>query len=60
MRLQKKECFIHMVEGNAFELTNGKTINLSKNVLENKRPIKFISYSKKLNLKFKKFTKILV
>jgi 3'(2'), 5'-bisphosphate nucleotidase len=54
MPLQKEECFIHLGEGSAFELTNGQTINLSDKVIENKRPIKFISYSNKIKPEIQK------
>ena len=53
MHLQKKECFI-LMEGNAFELTNGQTINLSNKINKNNRPIKFISYSNKIKPEIQK------
>ena len=36
----KRRMFYSFGEGNAFELTNGQTINLNDKVIENKRPIK--------------------
>ena len=42
----KKRMFYSYGEGNAFELTNGKIINLSNKIIVNNRPIKFISYKK--------------
>jgi 3'(2'), 5'-bisphosphate nucleotidase len=50
----KKRMFYSFGEGNAFELTSGQTINLSNKVIENKRPIKFISYSKKIKPEIQK------
>jgi len=50
----KKRMFYSFEEGNAFELTNGQTINLSNKVIENKRPIKFISYSNKIKPEIQK------
>ncbi|WP_435089501.1 3'(2'),5'-bisphosphate nucleotidase CysQ [Candidatus Pelagibacter bacterium nBUS_30] len=50
----KKRMFYSYGEGKAFEITNGKTINLStKNILNN-RPIKFISYSNKIKPEIQK------
>ena len=46
--------FYSFGDGNAFELTSGQTINLSNKVIENKRPIKFISYSNKIKPEIKK------
>jgi 3'(2'), 5'-bisphosphate nucleotidase len=46
--------FYSFGEGSAFELTNGQTINLSDKVIENKRPIKFISYSNKIKPEIQK------
>jgi 3'(2'), 5'-bisphosphate nucleotidase len=46
--------FYSFGEGSAFELTNGQTINLSDQVIENKRPIKFISYSNKIKPEIQK------
>jgi len=50
----KKRMFYSFGEGGAFELTNGQTINLSDKVIENKRPIKFISYSNKIKPEIQK------
>ena len=46
--------FYSFGEGSAFELTNGQTINLSDKVIENKRPITFISYSNKIKSEIQK------
>jgi 3'(2'), 5'-bisphosphate nucleotidase len=50
----KRRMFYSFGEGNAFELTSGQTINLSDKVIENKRPIKFISYSNKIKPEIQK------
>ena len=50
----KKRMFYSFGNGNAFELTSGQTINLSNKVIENKRPIKFISYSNKIKPEIQK------
>ena len=50
----KKRMFYSYGEGNAFESTNGQTINLGKNIIKNKRPIKFISYSNKIKPEIQK------
>jgi 3'(2'), 5'-bisphosphate nucleotidase len=50
----KKRMFYSFGDGNAFELTSGQTINLSNKVIENKRPIKFISYSNKIKPEIQK------
>jgi 3'(2'), 5'-bisphosphate nucleotidase len=50
----KKRMFYSFEEGNAFELTNGQTINLSNQVSENNNPIKFISYSNKIKPEIQK------
>ena len=55
----KKRMFYSFGEGNAFESTNGQTINLGKNIIKNKRPIKFISYSNKIKPEIQKYIKIL-
>ena len=41
-------------DGNAYELSDGKTINLSTKNIEKNRPIKFISYSNKLKPEIQK------
>ena len=46
--------FYSFGEGSAFELTNGQTINLRDKVIENKRPVKFISYSNKIKPEIQK------
>ena len=50
----KRRMFYSFGEWSAFELTNGQTINLSDKVIENKRPIKFISYSNKIKPEIQK------
>jgi 3'(2'), 5'-bisphosphate nucleotidase len=50
----KKRMFYSFGKGNAFELTNGQTINLNDKVIENNRPIKFISYSNKIKPEIQK------
>ena len=44
----KKRMFYSYGEGNAYELSNGKTINLSSKNIEKNKSIKFISYSNKI------------
>ena len=50
----KKRMFYSYSEGNAFELSDGKTINLSIKKIEQDRPIKFISYSNKIKPEIQK------
>jgi len=50
----KKRMFYSYGLGNAFELTNGQTINLSSKINKNNRPIKFISYSNKIKTEIQK------
>ena len=50
----KKRMFYSYGPGNAFELTDGKTINLSNKIIKNDRPIKFISYSNKIKPEIQK------
>ena len=50
----KKRMFYSYGAGNAFELTDGKTINLSNKIIKNNRPIKFISYSNKIKPEIQK------
>ncbi|MBD1138962.1 3'(2'),5'-bisphosphate nucleotidase CysQ [Pelagibacterales bacterium SAG-MED46] len=50
----KKRMFYSYGKGSAFELSNGKTINLSSKNVENNRPIKFISYSNKIKPEIQK------
>ena len=53
MRLQKKRMIYSFGVGSAFELSDGKTTNLSeKNTIA--RPIKFISYSNKIKPEIQK------
>ena len=49
----KKRMFYSFGKGNAFELTNEKTINLSEKEIQ-QRPIKFISYSNKIKPEIQK------
>ena len=44
----KKRMFYSYGEGNAYELFNGKTFNLSNSITKNNGTIKFISYSNKI------------
>ena len=44
----KKRMFYSYGRGNAYELSNGNKINLSDSIVKKERPIKFISYSKKI------------
>ena len=50
----KKRMFYSYGEESAFELSNGKTKNLSNKSIENNRPIKFISYSNKIKPEIQK------
>jgi len=50
----KKRMFYSYGDGNAFELSDGKTINLSSKNIEQDRPIKFISYSNKIKPEIQK------
>ena len=50
----KKRMFYSYGDGNAYELSDGKTINLSTKSIEKNRPIKFISYSNKLKPEIQK------
>ena len=53
----KKRMFYSYGDGNAFELSDDKTINLSTKRAENNRPIKFISYSNKIKPEIQKIYK---
>ena len=53
----KKRMFYSYGDGNAYELSDGKTINLSTKSIEKNRPIKFISYSNKLKPEIQKIYK---
>ena len=44
----KKRMFYSYGEGNAFEMSNGITLNLNNSFARNKRPITFICYSNKI------------
>ncbi|MDC0250469.1 3'(2'),5'-bisphosphate nucleotidase CysQ, partial [Candidatus Pelagibacter sp.] len=44
----KKRMFYSHGVGGAFELNNGQIINLSNKIVENKKTIKFVSYSNKI------------
>ena len=50
----KKRMFYSYGEGNAYELSENKIINLSDKSTDNKRPIKFISYSNKIKPEIQK------
>ena len=50
----KKRMFYSYGDGNAYELSDEKTINLSTKNIEKNRPIKFISYSNKLKPEIQK------
>jgi 3'(2'), 5'-bisphosphate nucleotidase len=50
----KKRMFYSYGEGSAYELSNGKTTNLSNKTIENNKPIKFISYSNKIKPEIQK------
>ena len=50
----KKRMFYSYGDENAYELSDGKTINLSNKSIEKNRPIKFISYSNKLKPEIQK------
>jgi 3'(2'), 5'-bisphosphate nucleotidase len=53
----KKRMFYSCGPGDAFELTNGQTINLSNKAIKNNRPITFISYSNKIKPEIQKIYK---
>ena len=50
----KKRLFYSYGEGNAYELCNGKTSNLSNLIIKNKEHVKFISYSNKIKPEIQK------
>ena len=50
----KKRMFYSYGEGNAFEMTNGITLNLYNSFARNKRPITFICYSNKIKPEIQK------
>jgi len=53
----KKRMFYSYGEGNAFELSNGKTTNLSEKSIKKNKTIKFISYSNKIKPEIEKIYK---
>jgi 3'(2'), 5'-bisphosphate nucleotidase len=54
MHLLKKECFILIVQGNAYEYTNGKEIKINGSRNFDKDKIKFVSYSNKIKPEIQK------
>ncbi len=50
----KERIFYSYGEGNAYELCNGKTLNLSNSIKKNNGPIKFVSYSNKIKPEIQK------
>ena len=50
----KKRMFYSYGEGNAFEMSNGITLNLYNSFARNKRPITFICYSNKIKPEIRK------
>ena len=50
----KKRMFYSYGEGNAFEMSNGITLNLNNSFARNKRPITFICYSNKIKPEIQK------
>ena len=50
----KKRMFYSFGDGNAFELCNGKTSNISNSIIKNNGPIKFLSYSNKIKPEIQK------
>ena len=50
----KKRMFYSYGEGNAFEFSNGKNINLNSKIITNNKPIRFISYSNKIKPEIQK------
>ena len=50
----KKRMFYSYGEGNAYELCNGKTLNLGNSIKKNNGPIKFVSYSNKIKPEIQK------
>ncbi len=50
----KERIFYSYGEGNAYELCNGKTLNLSNSIIKNNGPIKFVSYSNKIKPEIQK------
>ena len=55
----KKRMFYSYGENNAYELKNGKELNLSESIVKNTGRIKFISYSNKIKPEIQKIYKIL-
>lgn len=50
----KKRMFYSFGKGNAFELSDGQIINLSRKNIANNKPIRFISYSNKIKPEIQK------
>ena len=50
----KERIFYSYGEGNAFELSNGQTLNLSNSIKKNNGPLKFVSYSNKIKPEIQK------
>ena len=50
----KNRMFYSYGKGNAYELSNGNITNLSNSIIKKDRPIKFISYSKKIKPEIQK------
>ena len=50
----KERIFYSYGEGNAYELCNGKTLNLGNSIKKNNGPIKFVSYSNKIKPEIQK------
>ena len=50
----KNRLFYSYGKGNAYELSNGNITNLSNSIIKKDRPIKFISYSKKIKPEIQK------
>ena len=53
----KKRMFYSYGQGNAFELSNNKIINLSNSNIKRNNPIKFVSYSNKIKPEIEKIYK---
>ena len=53
----KKRMFYSYGQGNAFELSNNKIINLSNSNIKKNNPIKFVSYSNKIKPEIEKIYK---
>ena len=53
----KRRMFYAYGEGNAYELSNGKIVNLNYKTIKNNQPLKFISYSNKIKPEIQKIYK---